>query len=62
MIYSTNTTSYLYDVFDAEGRLIGRIPLMGTPLVMKKGKLYSLEEDEDGFQIVKRYALKWLIK
>jgi hypothetical protein len=42
--------------------LIGRIPLMGTPLVMKKGKLYSLEEDEDGFQIVKRYALKWLIK
>jgi hypothetical protein len=53
---------HLFDVFDIDGRFQGSVPLAETPIVMKKGKLYSLEEDEDGYQIIKRYALTWKIK
>jgi len=27
----------------------------------KKGKLYTVEEDEEGYQVVKRYHIKWTI-
>jgi hypothetical protein len=27
-----------------------------------KGKYYALEEDEDGYQFVKRYAVTWVAK
>jgi hypothetical protein len=49
----------IYDVFDEEGRFITRIPLNPTPLIMKKSQLYSIEEDEEGFQVVKRYKVTW---
>jgi hypothetical protein len=49
----------LHDVFDAEGRFIGRVPLKGLGLEILKGKYYALEEDEDGYQYVKRYAVTW---
>jgi hypothetical protein len=29
------------------------------PRVWKKKKLYTIEEDEEGFQVVKRYKVKW---
>jgi len=50
---------YSFDVFDADGRYMGSVPLLDNPIVMKKGKLYSLEEDEDGYQIIKRYVVTW---
>lgn len=49
----------IYDVFDEEGRFITRIPLNPIPLIMKKDQLYSLEVDEEGFQVVKRYKVTW---
>lgn len=49
----------IYDVFDELGRFITRIPLNPSPLILKKGQLYSLEEDEEGFQVVKRYKVTW---
>lgn len=49
----------MYDVFDGEGRFITRIPLNPAPLIMKKGRLCSLVEDEEGFQVVKRYKATW---
>lgn len=49
----------IYDVFDEEGRFITRIPLNPFPLILKKGRLYFLEEDEEGFQVVKRYKVTW---
>jgi len=52
----------IYDVFDEEGRFITRIPLNPIPLILKKGQLYSLEEDEEGFQVVKRYKVTWRIE
>ena len=53
---------YYFDMFDAEGRYIAKIPLKKDPVVLKKGKLYSLEEDEDGYQVIKKYSVTWSMK
>jgi hypothetical protein len=50
---------YYYDVFDSEGKYIAKISLGSRPEILKKGKLYTVEEDEDGFQYVKRYKVVW---
>lgn len=48
-----------FDIFDSEGRYIARIPLNFRPHVLKKGKIYTIEEDEDGYQFVRRYNVTW---
>ena len=50
---------YYFDVFDTEGRYISKISLKTRPRVWKKNKLYTIEEDENGFQMVKRYKVTW---
>lgn len=50
-----------YDVFDPEGKYIVRFSLKYWAIVWKKQKLYTIEEDEDGFQVVKRYHVTWKI-
>lgn len=50
---------YYYDVFDSEGKYIAKIPLKVRPRVLKKKKLYTIEEDENGFHVVKRYKVIW---
>jgi hypothetical protein len=52
----------VFDIFDADGRFMGTVPLTDTPVLFRKGSLYSLEEDEDGYQIIKRYAITWKLK
>jgi 6-bladed beta-propeller len=51
-----------HDVFDAEGRFIGRLPLKPSGVGIQKGKYYAVEEDEEGYQYVKRYAVTWKVK
>lgn len=53
---------FLHDVFDAEGRFIGRIPLKPSGGEILKGKFYAREEDDEGYQLVKRYAVTWTVK
>jgi hypothetical protein len=53
---------FIHDIFDAEGRFIGRLPLKPSGLEILKGKYYALEEDEEGYQSIKRYAVNWLVK
>ncbi|HSA96775.1 MAG TPA: 6-bladed beta-propeller [Acidobacteriota bacterium] len=53
---------FIHDIFDAEGRFIGRIPLKPSGVKILKGKYYALEEDEDGYQYVKRYAVTWKVR
>lgn len=48
-----------YDVFDAKGRFFARVSLPERAITIKDGKLYTIEEDEDGFRFVKRYSLEW---
>ncbi len=50
---------YYHDVFDQEGRYIAKIPLRLRPFLCKKGKLYTIEDDEEGYQVVKRYKVTW---
>lgn len=52
---------YYYDIFDEEGRFIAKIPLGFYPRAWKNNKLYTIEEDEEGFQNVKRYKVTWKI-
>jgi len=54
-----NGEGYFFDIFDNEGKYIARIPFNFRPRVLKKGKIYSIEEDEEGYQFVKRYKVNW---
>jgi hypothetical protein len=50
---------YFCDVFDPEGRFIVKIALRGAPRVVKKNRVYTIEDDELGYQVAKRYKLTW---
>jgi hypothetical protein len=50
---------YFFDIFDSEGRYFGRIPLEFKPEIIKKGKIYSIETDEAGYNYVRRYKITW---
>jgi 6-bladed beta-propeller len=58
----TKNGMILNDVFDPEGRFICRVPLKPSGIQILKGQYYALEEDEDGYQYVKRYAVTWKVK
>jgi hypothetical protein len=55
----TSGDGFFYDVFDSEGKDIAQMPLNFTPQVIKNGKIYTIEEDEEGYQYVKRYRISW---
>lgn len=50
-----------FDVFDSEGKYIAKIPLMQGTQVIKRNKLYAIEEDEIGYHVIKRYRVIWRI-
>ena len=52
---------YYLDIFDSEGRYIGKAPIKRrmSGLFWKKKKLYIIERDEEGFNTVKRYNILW---
>ncbi len=56
---------YGEDVFDSEGKYIAKIPMsarLNSASVWKNNKLYTIEEDEEGFQTIKRYNVAWNLK
>jgi hypothetical protein len=58
----TDEGKIIHDIFDSEGRFIGRMPLKRMGVGIFKGKLYAREEDREGYPVFKRYAVKWLVK
>lgn len=50
-----------FDVFNPEGKYIAKIPLKRQPQIIKKSKLYAIEEDEEGYYVIKRYGIAWKI-
>jgi len=57
-----NTDSYFFNVYDREGRYLAKLQLKIVSwifLIWKENKLYTVEEDEDGYQFVKRYKVTW---
>jgi hypothetical protein len=54
-----HSNGYYYDVFSREGKFIVKILLKTRPLLIKNHKLFTVEEDEDGFPLVERYGVTW---
>ena len=52
---------FYYDVFGADGKCLVKVPLKNTPYLIKKNKLYTVDSDEEGFSVVKRYHMDWRI-
>jgi hypothetical protein len=59
----------IHDIFDAEGRYIGRVALHRhadlinpKPRFIRAGKLYTIEPDQEGLETVKRYSVEWKVK
>lgn len=50
---------YLVDVFDPEGRFILRFPTKADLRVWKMDKVFGIEEDAEGFKVIKRYKAVW---
>lgn len=66
--YGLESKSFDWDVFDTEGRYLAEVRLPGSAwhltnwkngLLWKAGKLYAVEEDENGYHLVKRYRADW---
>ena len=50
---------FYFDVFDAEGKYIAKVPLKFFPRFWRIGKMYTKEADEECYQYVKRYKVTW---
>ncbi|MFQ6108177.1 MAG: 6-bladed beta-propeller [Candidatus Aminicenantales bacterium] len=50
---------YIFDVFDEEGRFIAQFVHKAQPRVWKNGKMYAVEESEEGYQVLTRYSFRW---
>lgn len=48
---------YEVDVFDAEGRFVAQLITKADLRLWKNNKAYGIEETEDGFRIIKRFAI-----
>jgi hypothetical protein len=51
----------LYDIFDSEGKYTAQVRLAMNPMIWKKGHMYTIEDDAEGFKAVKRYKVDWKI-
>lgn len=51
--------TYYHDVFDNEGRYIARVALPTRTCVWRRGRLYSIEEDEEGYRSIRTYLSAW---
>ena len=47
------------DIFDSEGKYIVRTKTKSFPQIWKNGMMYCVGEDEDGFEVIKRYKVNW---
>ena len=63
---TSNGRQDIYDVYDSDGHFFGRIalnvhpdPINPTPRILKNNKLYAVEVDEEGYEVVKRYSVTW---
>jgi hypothetical protein len=50
---------YEIDVFDGEGRFIAQYITRSDLRVWQGSKAYGIEEADDGFRVIKRYAVSW---
>jgi 6-bladed beta-propeller len=61
----SKTSESVFDIFDKEGRYLAQIrhPFKGLfekPIIWKKGKMYTVEQDEEGYPSIVRYSVEGL--
>jgi hypothetical protein len=63
---TSNGRQDIYDVYNADGRFMGRIALNvhpdfinPIPRILRNNKLYAVEVDKEGYEVVKRYSVTW---
>ena len=57
--------TYYFDIFDAEGKYIAKVPIrvnLDQSAVWKEKVLYTIETGKEGFQMIKRFKIQWEIK
>jgi len=50
---------YYWDVFDAEGRYIAKVPIVHEIRLWRDGKAYLFVEDEDGYKTLRCCRARW---
>ena len=50
---------FFWDVFDADGRYIAKVPIMHDIQLWRDGKAYFFVEDEDGFRLLRCCRARW---
>ena len=50
---------FVHDIFDPEGRYIAQFTSKINVSVWKNGKAYAADENEEGFNVIKRYKVSW---
>lgn len=51
---------FIHDVFDSEGQFIARFPSKVNFSIWKNGKGYAADENEEGFNVIKIYEIRWV--
>lgn len=56
-----NPGEYIFDIFDSQGRYIAKFarPVGEMPVVIKKGKMYTIKRDRNELPLMKRYTMVW---
>ncbi len=49
----------VFDVFDADGRYIARVPLANGVIAWRGDRIFGIEENENGFEVLKVFRLRW---
>ena len=50
---------YYWDVFDAEGRFVAKVPIAHEIRLWHDGKVYFIVENEDGYKVLKCFRARW---
>jgi len=54
-----NENEFVFDVFDTEGRYIERFETKLDIMLWKSEKMYAMEEDDEGYRVIKRFSVFW---
>ena len=50
---------FYFDIFDSKGRYLAKIALNSDYQIWRKGYLYTVESAPEGYQLVKKYKVRW---
>jgi hypothetical protein len=56
-----NNEGELFDIFDVERRYLACQRIEMNPMIWKQSYMYTIDDDTEGFKVVKRYKVKWKI-